>query len=163
MRMVQKGLLLLTLMVFSITFWMTPATASIKLNGTFTAAQYCEALQSIRKGTNPGNVFVNPEETYEFVAKNKKDASHYLIKIDGVQPTARWVAVDCGKVVSNLPINDSGSTPIISNNDDYLLALSWQPAFCETRPNKTECLTRDTDTFEASHFVLSWFMATTPF
>ena len=153
MRMLKKGLLLLTLIVFSLTFWVTPATASVKLNGTFTANKSCQALQSIRKGTNPGNVFVNPEETYEVVAKNKEDASHYLIKIDGVEPTARWVAIDCG-TVANLPIDESDPTPPLSNNDDYLLALSWQPAFCETRPNKTECLTRDTDTFEASHFVL---------
>ncbi|MGB5596474.1 MAG: hypothetical protein WBM62_20900, partial [Crocosphaera sp.] len=153
MKIIKTGVLLVTIIVFSITFWVTPATASVKLDGTFTAQKSCEALQSIRKETNPGNILVNPQETYQVIAKNKKDASHYQIKIDGVEPTVRWVAVDCGKVANAIP-DDVDSKPIISTNDDYLLALSWQPAFCETRPTKTECLTKDTDTFEAGNFVL---------
>ncbi|MDJ0597387.1 MAG: hypothetical protein QNJ37_00860 [Crocosphaera sp.] len=148
MKHLTKGLLVLIICVYSITLFITPAIASVKLNGTFVADKSCEALQSIRRKTNPGNVFVNPDETYEVVAKNKEDASHYQIKINGVEPTARWVAVDCGRVIADsLP-------PVVISNEDYLLALSWQPAFCETRPNKTECLTKDTNTFEASHFVL---------
>ncbi len=153
MRMLKKGLLVIILIVFYITFWSTPAKAMVSIDGTFTADKSCEALQSIRKKTNPGNLFVYPEETYEIVAKNNKEASHYLIKIDRDKPTNRWVAVDCGKV-ANLSRNESDSITNTSNNKDYLLALSWQPAFCETLPSKKECLSKDTDTFEASHFVL---------
>ena len=127
---------------------MTPAIASVKLNGTFVTEKSCEAFLSIRRGTNPGNVLVKPEETYQVVAKNKENATHYQIKIHGVEPGTRWVAVDCGKVIAeSLP-------PVVGDNDDYLLALSWQPAFCETRPKKTECQTEDPNTFEATNFVL---------
>jgi ribonuclease T2 len=37
------------------------------------------------------------------------------------------------------------TSPVISPDvniaQDYLLAISWQPAFCETKPAKTECKT----------------------
>lgn len=36
----------------------------------------------------------------------------------------------------------------------YLLAISWQPAFCETAPAKPECTSQDEDRFDASHFSL---------
>ena len=143
MKYLRKGLLCLIICVYCITIFVTPATASVKLNGTFVANKSCEALQSINKGTNPGNVFVEANDTYEVVAKNKEDATHYQIKIKGVEPSVRWVEIDCGKVIAKT-----------FSNEDYLLALSWQPAFCETRPEKPECLTDDTKTFEATHVVL---------
>jgi ribonuclease T2 len=36
----------------------------------------------------------------------------------------------------------------------YVLAVSWQPAFCETAPGKAECLSQSRDRFDASHFTL---------
>jgi ribonuclease T2 len=36
----------------------------------------------------------------------------------------------------------------------YVLAASWQPAFCETKPDKVECRTQTPDRFDASHFAL---------
>ena len=38
--------------------------------------------------------------------------------------------------------------------DYYVLALSWQPAFCETKPGKPECKTQTEDRYDASNFVL---------
>ncbi|MEQ8813227.1 MAG: ribonuclease T2 [Thalassobaculum sp.] len=38
--------------------------------------------------------------------------------------------------------------------DRYVLAVSWQPAFCETRPEKPECTTQTADRFDAEHFAL---------
>jgi len=35
-----------------------------------------------------------------------------------------------------------------------VLAVSWQPAFCETRPEKPECTSQTEDRFDASHFAL---------
>lgn len=37
---------------------------------------------------------------------------------------------------------------------ELLLAISWQPAFCETRPNKPECQSQTENRFDASHFTL---------
>ena len=36
----------------------------------------------------------------------------------------------------------------------FVLAISWQPAFCETRPNKPECESQTEDRFDAGHFAL---------
>jgi ribonuclease T2 len=38
--------------------------------------------------------------------------------------------------------------------DYYVLALSWQPAFCETKPHKTECSTQTARRFDATNFAL---------
>ena len=40
------------------------------------------------------------------------------------------------------------------NFDYYVLALSWQPAFCEGRPDKSECRTQTQNRFDANNFVL---------
>ncbi len=37
---------------------------------------------------------------------------------------------------------------------DYVLALSWQPAFCETLPDLPECRSQTEDRFDARHFAL---------
>ena len=36
----------------------------------------------------------------------------------------------------------------------YILAVNWQPAFCETRQEKPECASQTEDRFDASHFAL---------
>lgn len=38
--------------------------------------------------------------------------------------------------------------------EQYVLAVNWQPAFCETRPETPECETQTDDRFDASHFAL---------
>lgn len=40
------------------------------------------------------------------------------------------------------------------DNASLVLALSWQPAFCEGKPNKPECRTQRENRFDASHFSL---------
>ncbi|WEK05231.1 MAG: ribonuclease [Candidatus Devosia phytovorans] len=36
----------------------------------------------------------------------------------------------------------------------YVLAISWQPAFCETRPDRAECESQTVDRFDAGNFAL---------
>lgn len=38
--------------------------------------------------------------------------------------------------------------------EPYVLAVSWQPAFCETRPETPECESQSEDRFDAAHFAL---------
>ncbi|GHD61837.1 hypothetical protein GCM10017083_49750 [Thalassobaculum fulvum] len=38
--------------------------------------------------------------------------------------------------------------------DALVLAVSWQPAFCETRPEKPECTSQTADRYDASHLSL---------
>lgn len=52
------------------------------------------------------------------------------------------------------PANPGLAEGVPGKFDYYVLALSWQPAFCETRPNKTECVSQDKNGFDAKNFVL---------
>ena len=36
----------------------------------------------------------------------------------------------------------------------FILAVSWQPAFCETATGKPECRSQSRDRFDATHFTL---------
>lgn len=41
-----------------------------------------------------------------------------------------------------------------SLSGEFTLAVSWQPAFCETAPRKPECQSQTADRFDADHFTL---------
>ncbi|MFD2342455.1 ribonuclease [Sinorhizobium terangae] len=41
-----------------------------------------------------------------------------------------------------------------SGKTQYVLAVSWQPGFCETRPTRNECADQTADRFDATHFSL---------
>jgi len=128
------------------------AQASEKLEGCFQATQSCEAVRSIRKKTNPANIHLKIGEIYPLVAKNKANAAtHYQIIIKGAAPDRRWVALECGKVLNNCSLNRH-TAPI--NRDEYLLAISWQPSFCETHKRKTECASLTPQRFDANNLSL---------
>ncbi len=48
----------------------------------------------------------------------------------------------------------SSTAPTQSQSNDYILAVSWQPAFCEQRPNKAECRSQRAVRFDANYFSL---------
>ncbi|MCA1439606.1 ribonuclease [Ensifer sp. IC4062] len=50
----------------------------------------------------------------------------------------------------------AGEAPDVANSGktQYVLAVSWQPGFCETRPNRSECADQTPDRFDATHFSL---------
>ncbi len=130
----------------------------MQLSGYLIARSECPAFQSIRQQTNPGNVLTKVDHAYDLIAKNKDEATHYLIKINAAV-NQRWVSLSCGEhvVPVKAPIDDgstSGETPGDSNQECYILAVSWQPGFCETRPSKPECVSQTADRFDASNFTL---------
>lgn len=96
-------------------------------------------------------------QTYSVVGQNKTPATHYLLEIPDTTPSQRWVSTNCGNLAS---IPSVSTSPVISPDvniaQDYLLAISWQPAFCETKPTKTECktLVGNSSRFEAKNFAL---------
>jgi len=149
MSILKKCLLITIALCSCLTLWSKPAYALISLNDQFVAEEACEAVQSIRKGTNPGNIQLTPQATYPVVGKNRDDASHYLLKVEGAEPLQRWVRVQCGQLLA-------APAPVSKNpaNEDYLLAASWQPSFCETKPSKTECRTQTAERFDATNLVL---------
>jgi ribonuclease T2 len=46
------------------------------------------------------------------------------------------------------------SCQIANNEDSYKLAVSWQPAFCESHKDKPECKITDSNAYQASNFTL---------
>lgn len=113
------------------------------VDGTFTAVSACDAYQSFKDGTNPGMVKVKPGMEYEAVEVNKADGWNWIrIDIASENPNLRWVAKGCGThdiKIAVTPDQKECSTP--NQYDSYVLAMTWQPGFCEhpLRPEKPEC------------------------
>lgn len=138
-------ILLLTLIV-------VPAHAEVPMSGTFTATSACPAYQSINRQTNPGNITTVPGSGYELVAANRTPATHLWIIVPGAQPERRWVAVECGTIPAQA---SPGATRASAyRGTQYILAVNWQPAFCETAPRTRECRDQRPNSFEATNFSL---------
>lgn len=45
-------------------------------------------------------------------------------------------------------------SPTLAEEQELVLAVSWQPGFCETKPNLPECRTQTENRFDATHFTL---------
>lgn len=136
---------------------LTVSWAQVPLDGTFTASQTCPALASIKKNSNPGNVAVQPGASYALRGKNNDQASHYWIEFPGAKPNRRWVSIKCGSPEGAQAAGKSKPVPAKQNagrEDFFILALSWQPAFCEARPDKKECKSQAVGDYETKNFAL---------
>lgn len=145
-------LLLLTLLAL-------PAWAEVPLDGYFTATKTCPALQSISRETNPGNIETRPGTAYDLVAGNSANPTHVWIVVPGASPERRWVAVDCGTRATDAEGQIAeppppAPAPPTYRGTQYILAINWQPAFCETISGKPECRLQTEDSFAATHFTL---------
>jgi ribonuclease T2 len=139
--------------------WAGSAMAQVKMDGSFVAGKACPAVQSIKKGTNLGNVSVEQGTRYSLKGKNREQASHYWIVVPGANPHERWVSVDCGTVdgapVAAQPSAPKQNTvPVVSSGPFYVLALSWEPAFCEGLPDKAECVSMTAERADTKQFSL---------
>jgi len=141
----------LTLFTFCLSSLTLNAQAK-KLSGYFQATESCEAFQSFRKKTNPQDIRLEEGISYKVLEKSKR-MSAYQIQIDGIEKSARWVKRSCGDLVK------SGDQQLVhitkeKKPSQYLLALTWQPSFCEARPRKKECRTQTTNRYDAKHWSL---------
>ncbi|MCV3209109.1 ribonuclease [Mesorhizobium sp. YC-39] len=135
------------------------ARAEVKMSGAFVADAACPATQAVKSGKNPGDISTSAGQSYELLAGNKDAPTHYLIRVPGADPERRWVKVSCGHVSGGsaspaAPAPADQSKAAASGKPEYVFALSWQPAFCETKPGKTECKAQTTRGFDATHFTL---------
>ncbi|MBS1214126.1 MAG: Ribonuclease precursor [Proteobacteria bacterium] len=121
------------------------------LQGELVARTNCPALQSIRKETNPGGIELEAGKHYRVSGRNAPNGQYLQVEVGGARPELRWVPASCGELVSQKPDEDHGTA---EDSGHYLLAVSWQPAFCETKPSKTECRTQSAERFDATHFAL---------
>ncbi len=144
----------------------TPANADVSMSGTFTATESCPAYQSFRKSTDPGDIKVEPNKSYAIIAKNKPDATHYRILVQGAEPEERWVALSCGRVSSEeLPASGAPQSsspnavppsPVDSTGAraTHVLAVGWEPAFCDKHSDKNECHDLTGNSFAGTHLSL---------
>ena len=129
------------------------ANASLQSSGSFTSNGSCEAYQSFRKQTNPDNTQLVNNKQYAIKAINKKEFDWVQILIPNASPAMRWVNKSCGtaQLTDNITTQPSASTSFNTSSkscntrnefDSYVLALTWQPGFCEHfhyKGNKPEC------------------------
>jgi ribonuclease T2 len=146
------------------------------MQGSFVASKACPAFLSIKKQSNPGNVSVAPGQSYMLLGKNKDEATYYWVEVKEAQPRQRWVAVDCGSVNDHPAGGGSGTSTAASTAAApatttatqgsaagkasgkgapfYVLALSWEPAFCLAMQDKVECKGEQPGGYDATHLSL---------
>lgn len=138
----------------------------VPLEGYFIALMECAANKK-KDSDNPGNVSVEPMHAYAMIARNATPGTHYQVKVPGAPETeSRWVPMTCGVYApkSTLVIAGGGIAPgpattsaaLPPDGIEYVVAASWQPAFCASPAgrNKPECLSQTPDRFDATHFSL---------
>lgn len=135
-----------------------PAQAETPLTGYFTATRACPAFQSISRETNPGSVTIKPGTAYDLIAGNRERPTHLWVVVPGAQPERRWVSVDCGTrstdAEGRIDAPPPQAAPRTYRGTQYILAVNWQPAFCELSSRKSECRDQRANSFEATNFTL---------
>lgn len=140
------------------------AQASVPLSGTLQADRDCEAFVSKKKKSNPDKARLEPGDAYVIFEANRVDQPDwYRVRVADATPPERWVEADCGRLTSSITpdVPDEGGGPPIQPDDpslcstaglqdSFVLALSWQPAFCESHRGKTECSASFPATFQAA-------------
>ncbi len=127
----------------------------------FEANDVCPAYQSYRKKTNPGSIQLETGKRYKVLEMNTKK-KRYRVHIDGLKKSARWVNGSCGTLLASCSSHNAEAITTANKTSlkpgrkaaQYLLALSWQPTFCESRPNKKECRKQTDKRYDASHLSL---------
>ena len=156
---VMARMILLLLTAVLLNSFAKAAFAEIRLEGYFIAEDRCPAFQSLRKLSNPGDVHTEVGRAYQVLGKNKVPGSHYRIRIEA-QPPERWVAMHCGEHVDRITGGGKAeggpreSAESDSRSTRAVLAVSWQPAFCELHRGKPECEMQTRRRFDADHFTL---------
>jgi ribonuclease T2 len=139
----------------TIALWLLAAPAAelhafAPMAGCFVADAICAARPSIRRESNPGDVATEPGRAYPLLGANQAEQpSHVQIRIPEAAPRERWVALGCGHRVGACA-EPPGPPPAA----DYVLAASWQPAFCESHRSKPECRSQTVERFDATHLAL---------
>lgn len=121
------------------------AFAFVAAGGELLAKDPCAAVLSIKKGKNPGKVKLRVDERYPVTGLNRPNGTYVQIRVAEARPELRWVKRSCGTL---------NPGPVEPATEQYVLAMSWQPAFCEAKPEKIECKTQTPGRFDADHFTL---------
>ena len=162
MNKTYQTLLQFTVLLFTVSF-VRDAYASNSVSGIFSARQACDAYVSKKRRTNPGHIKLVVGEDYSLLAMNRKtNPDWYRIHMPGINSPQRWISKHCGdfeiQALEDVADSSNKDQPEICETiglaDDFILALSWQPAFCETHRRKPECKIRQRKAYQARNFVL---------
>ena len=133
--------------------------SSISVKGGFSVNKTCPAYLSKNKKTNPDNLMIEPGQFYPIREANRlihPDWFRIELKDNNTRTTLRWVNAECGQynyqTIGKAVCNQSPGLA-----DSYVLALSWQPAFCQAygyQTGKPECRKLTANSYPASHLVL---------
>ncbi|MFA7241241.1 MAG: ribonuclease T [Sulfuricellaceae bacterium] len=129
-------------------------------NGVFVATQACDAYASKNKRTNPDHFKITVGGRYDvFETSTRGDSIWFRLRATDARPSERWVEKACG--TAELGVVAKVKQPTVSSQcdiadkgDSYVLAVSWQPAFCVSHQDKPECTVRDAAAYQASNFTL---------
>ncbi|MFZ6770220.1 ribonuclease T2 family protein [Undibacterium sp. Di26W] len=150
----RKILLKQALLLLAGVFSGLSAYASERAAGSFTAGKSCDLYASFAKSTNPDSAKTKPGLAYDIREINKANNFEWIrVDVPEASPRLRWVARDCGSFTldeankqpasaknNGASAGDVCSTP--NKEDSYVLAITWQPGFCEHFPykgKKPEC------------------------
>jgi ribonuclease T2 len=137
-----------------------PIRAFEPMSGCFVATAACPAAPSIRTTSNPGGIVTEVDRAYELLGANRaEEPSHFQIRITAAEPRDRWVETGCGDVVAACDLPDAPPPPPPRPPEEsaasgYVLAASWQPAFCHIHRTKSECRAQTHERFDSAHFAL---------
>lgn len=148
------------LAVALLAFTALECSASESASGSFAATKSCEAFSSFAKRANPGDVKIAAGTAYTVREVNKTDYDWLRIEVPGAQPQLRWVQRECGtpelgegKRAARQAAEAAGPMCSMPNQQDsYVLAITWQPGFCEHAKyngKKPECDAMNSGALEA--------------
>ncbi len=156
--------------LFSLLLWFCWPLALMAepFSGTLIADRDCLAGISTKHSENPGKIRLVLGETYQVVGRNKAEPTHLQLRIESAQPMDRWVAVGCGRLIAapapqgpgapgsrgTAPALTPGPQGRAGMDGQFVLAASWQPAYCELRPRRPECRGQTPERADARQFSL---------
>lgn len=126
--------------------WVPRGCGEIALTGQLSALHGCQAYLSSERLDNPDARVLTIGEVYDIL---EGTADWLNIRMPGAEPEERWVPSWCGTIRA---APDTCRIP--DTEDGFVLALTWQPAFCEDHADRPECMTDNVSRYEATHFTL---------
>lgn len=132
--------------------------ASSPVTGHMLITKSCPAYLSKNKKSNPDHLSTQVNRIYLVREVNKAQDPHWLRlwMPESPQHPLRWVHTSCG-VVDYEDVKPQTCQQSPGFADSYVLALSWQPGFCQTYgydAGKPECQHLPAQSYQASHLVL---------
>lgn len=153
-----------------------PAAAFEPREGCLVAAQACPASPSLKGDAGSSAVRLEAGQSYRLIGANKEgaEATHLQVRVPTAQPSDRWVEVSCGRTVARCdapgvggggaaaaaaapkpaPAPVPGASVPAGPAREYVLSVSWQPAFCEGHRRKPECRGQNGQSFDATNLTL---------